>query len=86
MTIEQLHIKLADLKVPADNYYLHGLYGSTDDNDKLALTIKMGKQTAEYEVYFKERGQKNSSTVFYSEDEACNYILKKFVDIKKYLP
>jgi len=86
MTIEQLHNKLADLKVPADNYYLHGLYGSTDDNDKIALTIKIGKRTLEYEVYFKERGQKNSSTIFYSEDEACDYILKRLTDMKKYLP
>jgi hypothetical protein len=77
MTIEQLHNKLAELKVPADRYYLHGLYGSTDDNDKLALAIKKGKWTLEYEVYYKERGQKNSSTIFTSEDEVCDYILKR---------
>jgi len=80
LTIEQLHNKLTELKVPADAYYLHGLYGSTDDNDKLALTIRMGKHTVEYDVYFKERGQQDSIAVFYTEDEACNYLLKKIVD------
>lgn len=80
MTIEQLHNKLIELKVPTETYYLHGLYGSADDNDKLALTIKISKRTAEYEVYFKERGQRDSIATFYTEDEACNYLLKKVVD------
>ncbi|WP_293302389.1 hypothetical protein [Pedobacter sp. UBA4863] len=78
MTIEELHNKLTELKIPADQYYLHGLYGSTDDNDKVALTIKRGKYTIEYEVYYRERGEKNSIQNFTDENEACNYILKKF--------
>jgi hypothetical protein len=47
MTIEELHNKLTELKIPADQYYLQGLYGSTDDNDKVALTMKRGKYTIE---------------------------------------
>lgn len=40
MTIKDLHKKLNDLKVPSDDYYLHGLYGSDSDDNKLGLTIK----------------------------------------------
>jgi hypothetical protein len=80
MTIEQLHKKLTELKIPEDHYYLHGLYGSTDDNDKPALTIMRGKYTIEYEVYFRERGEKNSSRTFTTEDEACDYLFKQVID------
>jgi hypothetical protein len=77
MTIEELHNKLTELKIPADQYYLHGLYGSTDDNDKVSLVMKRGKYTLEYEVYYRERGEKHSNKNFTDESEACNYILKK---------
>jgi hypothetical protein len=78
MTIKELHNKLTELKIPADQYYLHGLYGSTDDNDKVSLTMKRGKYTIEYEVYYRERGEKHSIQNFTDENDACNYILKKF--------
>lgn len=77
MTIKELHNKLTELKIAVDQYYLHGLYGSTDDNDKVAMTIKRGKYTIEYEVYFREKGEKHSIRNFTDEHEACNYILKK---------
>lgn len=54
-----------------DNYYLHGLYGST--NDKPALIIKRGKYTIQYEVYYKERGTISSLKVFTDEEDACRY-------------
>ncbi|MDF2437061.1 MAG: hypothetical protein K0Q95_1437 [Bacteroidota bacterium] len=82
MTIEQLHNKLTELKIPADQYYLHGLYGSTDDNEKVSLTMKRGKYTIEYEVYFRERGEKHSIQNFTDESEACNYMLKKLIGNK----
>ena len=78
MTIEELYNKLTELNIPADQYYLHRIYGSTNDNDKVALTIKRGKYTIEYEVYYRERGEKHSIQNFTDENEACNYILKKF--------
>lgn len=53
MTISELHTKLLDSGIPDDKYYLHGLYGSTDDNEKIGMTIKKGKYTIEYEVYFR---------------------------------
>ena len=80
MTIEELYNKLAELQIPEDRYYLHGLYGSSDDNDKIALTIRKGKYTIEYETYFKERGEKHSIRTFTNEDEVSNWLLKKLVD------
>lgn len=80
MTIFELHKKLKNIGVPEAMYYLHGLYGSTDDNDKPALTINKGKYTIEYEVYFRERGEKSSIRIFTREDEACENILKYIVD------
>ena len=73
MTISQLHEQLQQLKVPDNWYYLHGLYGSPDDNDKIALVIKQGH----CDVYFKERGQKTTDLKFDTENEACKYVLKK---------
>lgn len=82
MTIEELHTKLIELGIPSNSYYLHGLYGSTDDNEKIALTIKRGKYTIEYETYFKERGQKHSIRTFVNEDKATNWILKKLIHVQ----
>jgi hypothetical protein len=75
MTIEELNSELKKLGVSDDRYYLHGLFGSADDNDKIALTVRKGKYTAEYEVYYKERGEKNSSRTLTTEDEASNMFL-----------
>lgn len=77
MTIEKLNSELKKLGVSDDRYYLQGLFGSTDDNDKIALTIKMGKYTAEYEVYYRESGEKHSSRIFTNEKEACEYVLSQ---------
>jgi len=76
MTISELHRKLKDIGVPDNKYYLHGLYGSTDDNDKLALTISQGDNN----VYFKEYGIKTTDLHFATEDEACNYLFKHIKD------
>jgi hypothetical protein len=83
MTIEELHKKLIELQIPENQYYLHGLYGSTDDNDKIALIIKKGKYTIEYETYFKERGQKHSIMTFRDENEVSNWILMKLLENTK---
>ena len=76
MTIEELHNKLVELGISPDRYYLHGLYGSTDDNEKVALTIRRGKYTIEYETYFKERGQKHSIKIFTDEKQASEWVLR----------
>jgi hypothetical protein len=84
MTISDLHNKLKERGIKEDQYFLHGLFGSTDDNEKLSLTIKKGKFTVEYETYFKERGEKHSIRTFYSEEEACKYIYKTLIEGQTY--
>lgn len=83
MTIEELHWNLKEVGITEDKYYLHGLYGSISDDDKIALTIKRGKYIIEYEVYYRERGEKNSLKIFTNETEACEYIYKSLLDNKK---
>lgn len=83
MTIQELHIKLKELGIPEDRYFLHGLYGSTNDDDKLSLTIRKGAYSVEYEVYFKERGEKHSTRIFTSENEACQYLYKRLKENKE---
>ena len=80
MTIKELHLKLQDLKISADNYFLHGLYGSSDDDNRLSMIIKKGKYTIEYEVYIRERGEKHSIIVSTDENKACEYFLKSYRD------
>jgi hypothetical protein len=73
LTISELSEELKQLKIPESWYYLHGLYGSTDDNDKIALLIMQ----EHCEVYYKERGNKTTDLHFRTEMEACKYVLKK---------
>ncbi|MFZ4863248.1 hypothetical protein ACL9RF_13815 [Sphingobacterium sp. Mn56C] len=83
MTLQELSIKLKELGVPEDRYYLQGLYGSTSDDDKLSLTIRKGIYSVEYEVYFKEWGEKHSTRIFTNEDEACQYLYKRLKENKE---
>jgi hypothetical protein len=80
MTIEKLYAKFVALNIPASHYYLQGLYGSTDDNDKPALVITRNENVIVYEVYYRERGEKHSVQTFATEDEACWYLFKKVND------
>jgi len=77
MTLQELYIQLKELGIPENRYYLHGLLGSTNDEDKLALVIRKGKYSLEYEVYFNERGEKHSKRIFTKEDDACQYMYKR---------
>lgn len=83
MTLKELYIKLKELDIPEDNYYLHGIYGSVNDDDKLALIVKKEKNTMSYEVYYKERGEKHSIRKFANEDQACQYMLKCLIENKE---
>lgn len=80
MTLEDLHKKLTDIGIADDKYYLHGLFGSTDDNEKLGLKIFKDNNRIKFQVYFKERGQVSSTSDFDTEDEACKYMLQKLKD------
>mgnify|MGYP005866389839 FL=1 len=80
MTIKELHKRLEESGILEDQYFLHGLFGSTDDNDKIGLTIRQGQNGVEYETFYKERGEKHSIRTFTTEKEACEHIFKKLID------
>ncbi len=80
MTIKELHNQLKECGIKEDRYFLHGLFGSTDDNDKIGLTIRKGQHGVEYETYYRERGEKHSIRTFATENEACEYIYNKLID------
>ncbi|SMC60715.1 hypothetical protein [Pedobacter nyackensis] len=80
LTLKQLSDKLSEQGISPDCYYLHGLYGSINDEEKYGLAIKRGKYTIEYEVYYKERGEKHSSRLFIDEHEACDWIYTLLID------
>lgn len=79
MTISELHYKLTEKGITEDKYFLHGLFGSADDNDKISLTIKKGISNIEYEIYYREKGEKHSIKTFETEIEACEYIYKNLI-------
>lgn len=83
MTLAELYRKLKELGISEDRYYLHGLFGSTDDDNSLSLSIRKGNHTIEYEVYYKENGEKHSIRIFTSEEEACDYIYEKLKSDKE---
>jgi hypothetical protein len=77
MTIEELYIKLQESGISKSLYYLHGLYGATNDDEKLSLVMRKGKYTLEYKVYYKEKGTESAVRIFTIEDEACQYMYKQ---------
>lgn len=82
MTIKELHKRLQEAGILEDQYFLHGLFGSTDDNDKIGLTIRQGQIGLEYETFYKERGEKHSIRTFTTEKEACEHVFNKLIDEK----
>ncbi len=58
MTISELHNRLKENGINDDQFFLHGHFSSKDNNDKIALTIRKGQNGIEYEIYHKERGEK----------------------------
>ena len=79
MTISDLNKKLKKIKIDENKYYLNGLFGSKDNTDKIALSIKKGKYGIEYETYFIEKGEKHSIKKFDSEKDACQFIYRKII-------
>jgi hypothetical protein len=65
------------LGVPEEDYYLHGLYGSTSDNNKLAMIVKKVEYSVEYEIYYKGKGQKDVIQVFTDFDLTSDYFIKR---------
>lgn len=85
LKLQQLHNRLVGSGIPEQWYRLHGLFGSTDEDDKLSLEVKKGKYTIEYEVYYKERGEKSSIRTFSDLEQACNYLYDKLIDRQRIL-
>ncbi len=82
MNLAELYENLKKNGIDDSLIYLHGMHGSTDDTEKLAMTIKRGKYSVIWEVYFKERGEKHSIIEFNNESEACEYYLKRMIKNK----
>jgi len=79
MTIKELFHRLKELGISENRFYLNGLFGSFDDNEKQALTIRKEKFGVIYEIYYKEKGKKQSIRTYNSEEEACDYLYEKLV-------
>jgi hypothetical protein len=77
MTLSDLHLALQSKGIDENSYYLHGLFGSTDDSDKLAMTIIVAKYSLIFKIYYKERGEQHSVYEFNDETEACRFFYKK---------
>ncbi len=76
MNIHELQMELNKLGIDPMSYYLHGIGEQTNDSDKLAMAIRRGKYSVEYEIYFTERGEKNLIQLYDNEADACNYFLR----------
>lgn len=53
MTLAELHTKLKSKGINEDQYFLHGLFGSANDNDKIEyypIIDKLLKETSEGEI------------------------------------
>lgn len=77
MNLSALYSELRKIGIPDNDIFIHGLYGSTNDNEKLSLSMRMEKYSKVWEVYYKERGKKHSVREFNSESEACEYYLNQ---------
>ena len=77
MNIQELCKKLKELNISDNLYYIHGLCGSPNDDEKLSMIIKKDMEGMRYEIYFKERGVKSIIRVFNSEEEACYFFLRE---------
>jgi hypothetical protein len=53
------------------------LYGSTSDNNKLAMIVKKVEYSVEYEIYYKGKGQKDVIQVFTDFDLTSDYFIKR---------
>ncbi|MBZ4191713.1 hypothetical protein [Niabella beijingensis] len=75
MTVSELHAALKEKGISEDRYFLHGLYGATDDNEKVSLTIRKGKDRIEYETYFRERGENTRSGCFLRKEQLVSIFM-----------
>jgi hypothetical protein len=67
MTLQELEVRLVNLNVPKDAYCLTG--GLPNE----AYTIE--KVNDKWQVYYSERGNRETLRIFDSEQEACDYFI-----------
>ncbi|MCH1939870.1 hypothetical protein [Holdemania massiliensis] len=72
MNREELSKELLKKKIPQDAYSLFG--GLPNECFCLA-------EEKQWEVYYSERGKKTQLRKFNSEDEACEFMYKKLINI-----
>lgn len=82
MNLEELHSALVSAGIPSEKYYLHGLLGTTDDENKLSVIVRRGRYFREFVVYYRERGEMHSVRVFDTESKACEYMFKRLTENK----
>jgi hypothetical protein len=83
MNITELYKALLATGISEEKFYLHGLFGSNSDIDRLALSISKKANIPCYEIYFKERGEKNLIRIFQNENDACEYFYNRMIEKKK---
>lgn len=83
MKLNELDLKLQEAGIKMERYYLHGLFGNSDDNDKLSMRVYRGDYSLVFEIYYKENGEKHLFGNFNTEDDACEFFLKKMLKTKE---
>ena len=68
MNIIELNKNLLEMDIPRDSYSL-----GSDSNESLCLVCE-GEL---WSVYYSEKGTRTGEKKFYSENEACNFFLKR---------
>lgn len=75
MNFEELYKKLQELGIKDEKFYIMGIYGSDNDNEKLSIIQKKTTDGVIYEIYFKEKNEKNIIRVFNNKEEAFNFFI-----------
>lgn len=78
MTIMELKRILLEWEVPENLYSI--MVGGLP-NERLCLVKNCDKK---WEIYYSERGRKSGLKLFESEEEACEYFLRKMSRYKLY--
>ena len=78
--LKKLYFRMKALGIAEESYYLQGLYGSKTDDNKLALVLNEENNSTEYEMYYKEKGEKHVIQVFTDFDIASNYFIEQLIE------
>lgn len=73
MELIDLYNELKFHGIDDEKFYIMGLYGSKDDNEKISLLIKKDNNRIIYEIYYKEKEEKNILKTFDTKKDAFRY-------------